>query len=94
MTHALLIHNSCFRCKINKFISFFSKKRWKTCEKLKNNDVDIPHRYLDYRISTFFSLRFPQGYPHFLFQFFFHFLIELVTPKIFLCFFGSNTAEE
>jgi len=65
MTHALLIHNSCFRCKINKFISFSGKKRWKTCEKLKNNDVDIPHRYLDYRISTFFSLRFPQSYPHF-----------------------------
>ena len=30
--HRYFIHNSLFRCKINKFISFLSEKEWKTCE--------------------------------------------------------------
>ena len=36
------IHNSLFRCKFNKFISFFSKKSWKTFVFMVNNPVDIP----------------------------------------------------
>ena len=36
------IHNFYFRCKINKFISFFSKKQWKTLKLPLNKPVDIP----------------------------------------------------
>ena len=36
------IHNSLFRCKFNKFISFFSKKVWKSSKIPVNKRVDIP----------------------------------------------------
>ena len=65
MTRWLLIHNFYFWCKINKFISFFSKKQWKSCEKLQNKQVDILHACLHDGISTLFSLLFPQSYPQY-----------------------------
>jgi len=40
------IHNSLFWCKFNKFISFFSKKAWKTFKLSANKRVDIPSRIL------------------------------------------------
>ena len=39
---SLLIHNFLFWCKINKFISFFSKKTWKKCVLCKNKPKKIP----------------------------------------------------
>ena len=44
MTRWLLIHNFYFWCKINKFISFFSKKQWKSFENHRNIVVDI-HKF-------------------------------------------------
>ncbi len=35
------IHNDQFWCKINKFISFFSKNLWKSLKFLLNKYVDI-----------------------------------------------------
>ena len=36
------MHISLFWCKINKFISFFSKNQWKMCVLSKNKPKNIP----------------------------------------------------
>ena len=39
---SIVIHIFLFWCKINKFISFFSKKQWKMCVLYKNKPKNIP----------------------------------------------------
>lgn len=40
-TGAIVFHNFQIRCKITKFISFFSKKVWKSSKKAVDKGVDI-----------------------------------------------------
>ena len=59
------IHNFQIWCKINKFISFFSKKLWKSCVYSDNKLVDIhlPISLQYYFVS--YSLSYPHTYQHF-----------------------------
>ena len=66
------IHNFKFWCKINKFISFFSKNKWKSCVNRDNKLVDIPLSYIVNGILLFIKLVF-----HILINSFFNYYLYL-----------------